>query len=85
MQSYFSESDAETWRSCSALAGIPADAQRPMKASALQMFARSDVARRVHSRRDEIEMTIENFHRPVDICLYLKYLDVKILDKHEQR
>jgi hypothetical protein len=35
--------------------------QRPMKASALQMFAHSNMARRVLSRRDEIEMTIENF------------------------
>jgi hypothetical protein len=42
------------------------DPQRPMKASASQMFARSNVARRVLSRRDEVEMTIENLWADLD-------------------
>ena len=41
------------------------DRQRPMKASS-QMFARSNVARRVLSRRDEVEMTIEKFVGDLD-------------------
>jgi hypothetical protein len=69
MQTFLFEGAAETVRSCSALAGMPADArdeQLPMKPSVLQMFARSNMAQRVLSLAgDEIDTTNENSRRGV--------------------